>query len=105
MGIRPIEMQMSIPRSQDANAVSHQAQHKPLIDQTQLADQASKLIVELRHRNTKVDESVQLPIREQFGRQQQSSKQNKPAKEREGGSEQSEVPIHPYLGHRFDRSL
>ncbi|OPA77621.1 hypothetical protein BVG16_14340 [Paenibacillus selenitireducens] len=105
MGLRPIEMQMSIPRTQDASSVQHQAQQKPLLDQTQLAGQASKTIEELRTKNTQVDETVQLPIHNHQKGKQQSSDRRHQHKSKEGSSEESEVPIHPYKGHRIDLTL
>ena len=105
--VRPIEMQMSIPRSQDASSVHHQTLHKPFVDQTLLAEQATRKTEQLRSKNTQVDETVQLPIHEEEQRHKQSSERNKHKRKLlEGSSEQdTEVPIHPYKGHRIDLTL
>jgi len=104
--VRPIEMQMSIPRSQDASSVHHQTLHKPFVDQTMLAEQAIRKTEQLRSKNTQVDETVQLPIHEEERRNKQSSERKQKRKSSEGSSEQdTEVPIHPYKGHRIDLTL
>jgi len=106
MSLKSIEMQIAIPRTTEAGMVQNQLLHKPVADQTNLAEQASKMTEEMRHKNGKVDETTGLNIREKQQRDQprklnkRYGKNNNQAKE-----EEAERVEHPYKGHHIDLSL
>lgn len=63
MSLKPVELQIALPRTTDAGKVQHGLQHRPAVDQQQLAGQNVKQSSELAHRSTEVDESAESALR------------------------------------------
>ncbi|CAH0119837.1 MULTISPECIES: hypothetical protein [unclassified Paenibacillus] len=104
MSLKAVEMQIAIPRTNDAGIMQAQSQHKAVADQAQLAGQAEKTTEEMRQKNAKVDETAHLPIRDGERRQNAYYRRTKRKQEDDGGGQQDE-PKHPYKGHHIDLSL
>jgi hypothetical protein len=103
MSLRPIEMQIAIPRTNEATSTQNQLLHKPAHDQSVLADHAMKRTEDNRQRSAEVEESTNSKIRDgegnsgggngtQSGSKRQAKKHQAPAK-------------HPYKGKHIDISL
>ncbi|OMF36782.1 hypothetical protein BK133_09065 [Paenibacillus sp. FSL H8-0548] len=108
MTFKSIDLQMSIPRTQEFSGMHGQAIHKPVADQNKLAEQASKQTELLRGKNAAVEQSSGIQIRnEQDGQQEQPHQKSRRTKEESEGleSEKDLPPTHPYKGHKFDIKL
>lgn len=103
MSLKPVELQIALPRTTDAGKVQNELQHRPMLDQQQLAGQNVKHSAELAQRPTEVDESAESLLENDGGRGKgrgnQSSGQGERKKEAVHDAE------HPYKGHRIDLSL
>lgn len=103
MSLKPVELQIALPRSTEAGKMQNEAQQRPAIDQQQLAGQNVKQSLELTMRSSEVDESSESALRDDGGHanysgdNSSSSKHSKPE-----GTRDAE---HPYKGHRIDLSL
>lgn len=103
MSLRSVEMQIALPRTQEIGNMHSQAQQRPTLEQAALAGESAKTTEQLRQKNTEIDETVHVPIRDQQPRQQSSShRDNKKKNEK---LEASETCEHPYKGHHIDFSL
>lgn len=108
MTFKSIDLQMSVPRTQEFGGMHGHAIHKPVADQNKLAEQASKQTELLRGKNTAVEQSSGIHIRnEQDGHQDQAHQKNRRKQEEAEGleSEKEQPPTHPYKGHKFDIKL
>lgn len=102
MSLKAIEMQIAIPRTQEASNVQNQHNHKPVVDQNMLAEQTVKNTENLRHRSAQVDETGHSHIADQESNGQHSkSPYSKRKKSQKDGITQLE---HPYKGHHIDLS-
>ncbi|MFC4775367.1 hypothetical protein ACFO9Q_01040 [Paenibacillus sp. GCM10023252] len=110
MTFKAIDLQVSVPRSQDSGAMQSHSQHRITAEQTTMNAQSLKKTEELRSKSTGVEQSPGLQIRSQADQGQgegQSSRRSKPDKQdssSEASSDGSE-PSHPYKGHIIDISL
>ncbi|CAM2893107.1 hypothetical protein PASE110613_06325 [Paenibacillus sediminis] len=106
--MKPVELQIAVPRTHDAGRLQNEQQHRPMNDQHLLAGQNVKEADELRRRSTEVNESVNNSIREDD--RQQSSQQGSSHRSRKQGQEaESDKTVnaaeHPYKGKHIDFSL
>jgi hypothetical protein len=103
MSLKPVELQIALPRTTDAGKVQNEHLHRPVLDQQQLAAQNVKHSAELAQRTTEVDESADAKLRNDSGRGNgrgnQSSDQGEPKQDAVHDAE------HPYKGRRIDLSL
>ncbi|WP_141500753.1 hypothetical protein [Paenibacillus luteus] len=108
MTFKSIDLQMSVPRTQEFSGMHGQAIHKPVADQNKLAEQTSKQTELLRGKNTAVEQSNGLHIRSDHEGQQdkghKQAKRNHSEQESEDG-EQEPKPTHPFKGHKLDIKL
>lgn len=105
MSLKSVEMQLAIPRTNDAGMVQNQLSHKPVHDQAALAAGTVQQADQLRKKAAKVEESVSKKIRDEAG-----NPRGKQLKATYPGSKsskkQAEEPVeHPYKGHHIDFSL
>ncbi|MGO4543903.1 hypothetical protein AB4Z29_03830 [Paenibacillus sp. 2TAB23] len=108
MTFKSIDLQMSIPRTQEFSGMHGQALHKPVADQNTLAAQTTKQTELLRGKNTAVEQSNGAHIRNDQDGEQGSSYQNAKRERKESGldhEEQEHPPAHPFKGHRLDIKL
>lgn len=107
MAFKSLDLQLSIPRTQDAGTLQGQMQHKPVADQQKLADDEAKRTELLRQRNTGTEEAAGTAIRNgqergKGGRGKQGGQQ--PAAQTAADAKDS-VGNHPYKGKHIDISL
>ncbi|MDR9854568.1 MULTISPECIES: hypothetical protein [Paenibacillus] len=102
--MKPVEMQIAIPRTTEASKIQNDIHHRTSQEQQFLAGQQLKESRELRQRSTGVDETANAAVRDE-GKQQSSPKKGssrQPSKQEPGEHQDAE---HPYKGRRLDVSL
>lgn len=107
MGINPLNLQLSVPRTPEMSSLQQQAMQRPVIEQSMLESSALKQADEKRTVASSVDESEKAFIRDQENSNSQGNK-NKKQKKSELGHDQepnNEDSKHPYKGHRLDIRL
>ncbi|MFX3632943.1 MAG: hypothetical protein ACE3L7_01250 [Candidatus Pristimantibacillus sp.] len=108
MAFKPIDLQVSIPRTPEVSGIQSQANHKAIAEQTRLADLETKQMELMRSKNAGVEHSVGLNVRKDQEGQQSMPSNKKKRKDNEEPSvdkDEAKPPEHPYKGHHFDRSL
>lgn len=106
MGINPLNLQISVPRTPEMSSLQQQALQRPVTEQTILASNALKHTEELRSVAHSVEATEKGLIRDEEhgnGQEQKSKKQ----KQADNGLSQelNDDSKHPYKGHRFDIRL
>jgi hypothetical protein len=103
--MKSVELQIAVPRTQEAGKIQNEFQQRSTQEQTFLANQQIKESRELRQRSTGVDETVNSSIREE-GKQHHSSQQNGQSQSNQLEQQSEKHPAeHPYKGHHIDLSL
>lgn len=64
MSLKPVELQIALPRTHDAAKVQNSQQQRPALDQQQLAGQNVKHSQEIAMRSSEVDESSESALRD-----------------------------------------
>ncbi|AIQ59200.1 hypothetical protein [Paenibacillus borealis] len=102
MSLKPVELQIALPRTHDAAKVQNSQQHRPVLDQQQLAGQNVKHSQEIAMRSSEVDESSESALRDggKGNHPEGHADQRKPRK-----PEAAHDAEHPFKGHRIDFSL
>jgi hypothetical protein len=106
MSFKSIEMQVAIPRTNDAGLMQNQLNQKPVADQSALAEQSKRLTEEQRTRSVKAESPVESRVRneDQQRRQQGNNHSGQRQYQRDEKSSPSPSP-HPYKGKHIDLSL
>ncbi len=108
MTFKPLDLQMSVPRTQEFSGQHGQALHKPVADQTMLAEQAAKQTEQLRRQNSAVEQASGQQIRGDQERNQEKQGRSGEARQHaqeESGQSSEAAPVHPYKGHHLDIKL
>lgn len=102
MSLKPVELQIALPRTHEAGKVQNQMQQRPALDQQQLAGQSVKHSQEIALRSSEVDESAETALRDggKGNHQDGHADPRKPHKQ-----ETVHDAEHPFKGHRIDLSL
>jgi hypothetical protein len=102
MSLKPVELQIALPRTHDAAKVQNNQQQRPVLDQQHLAGQNVKHSQEISMRSNEVDESSEPALRDGGNGKHSGSHadQREPRKQ-----ENTHDAEHPYKGHRIDFSL
>ncbi|CQR56449.1 hypothetical protein [Paenibacillus riograndensis] len=103
MSLKPVELQIAVPRTTEAGKIQNGLQHRPALDQQQLAGQNVKQTEQLAQRSSEVDESAEPALRDHGGGGQQPGSHSAPPKPQK--TETAHDAEHPYKGHRIDLSL
>lgn len=103
MSLKPVELQIAVPRSTEAGRIQNELMHRQAADQQQLAGQNVKESREISQRSTEVDETFETAVRDDGRRGQGGGESPHPEQERE--SETAQPAVHPYKGRRIDLSL
>jgi hypothetical protein len=106
MSLKPIELQIALPRTQNAGAIQQQLIHKPVQDQEMLAAHLTKKSEEMRKKSTQVDGTQKMNIedeKEDDTLERQAADGQARSKKKK---EEEKLSIeHPYKGHHIDFSL
>ncbi|WP_274361455.1 hypothetical protein [Paenibacillus thermotolerans] len=106
MSLKSIEMQIAIPRTNEATSVQNQMQHKPGFDQSALAGHSAKQTEKERQRSSEIEETSYLNVRDEGsssrgkGDRSGSGRRNKQVSGKSSGKS-----VHPYKGKHIDISL
>lgn len=104
MGLKPIELQVAIPRTGEAGILQNQLLQKPVHDQTMLAAAAAKQMEEMRKKSQDVKQT-ETGLKTDRDGQQQGHDHNQDASSNKDQSESTQTVEHPYKGHHIDLSL
>ncbi len=107
MNMKPIDLQMAIPRATEVGRVQQQMQHKPQQDQAMLQQTNSKDSDLAAQKPTEVDKSDQDAISkdEKKENQNQEQGQKKRARKNKAYAKKPDDAEHPYKGKNLDLSL
>jgi hypothetical protein len=103
MSLKPVELQIALPRTTEAGKIMNESQQRPAIDQHQLAGQNVKQSQEMTMRSSEVDESSESALRDGGDKGNHHSGGN-PSSEQHSKSATRDAE-HPYKGQRIDLSL
>ncbi|AIQ47835.1 hypothetical protein R70723_19475 [Paenibacillus sp. FSL R7-0273] len=103
MSLKPVELQIALPRTTDAGKVQNELLHRPVLDQQQLAGQNVKHAAELARRTNEIEESPDSKLRNDGERG--NGQGNHPSGQGQRKGEAPHDAEHPYKGRRFDLSL
>ncbi|ANA83145.1 hypothetical protein PVOR_22604 [Paenibacillus vortex V453] len=102
MSLKSVEMQIAVPRTNEAGKIHNEFQQRPMNDQTLLAGEQIKNSRAEAQRSTEVSETAETAVRDDGSRQS-------PGQQERGSSESGESveqpAEHPYKGRNFDVSL
>ncbi|MGG4034514.1 hypothetical protein ABEV74_12535 [Paenibacillus cisolokensis] len=113
MKYRPIDLQMSVPRTPEMSGIQSHAQAKPAADQAILGQAAAKQTEQQRTRNAAVELAEGLNVKdsrhkEQSGRHRAGSPGAGDGEDdsgRSGDKRQAQHSSHPFKGRHIDISL
>ncbi len=105
MSLKSVELQVAIPRTQEAARVQEQLHQRPQHDQQQVSGQLQKQYETERKRPQSLQESDQRIIREDEHSSGKHSSQQQNSRQKNQTQKQKESAIHPYKGHHIDISL
>lgn len=107
MNLKAVEMQIAIPRTEEAGRVQQDAQHRPAVGQNMLSAEQLKLQEHQRQRSNGVDESAENTTIRREGRQsgQPQGQAHAQAGEQEEEQRKDRPAAHPFKGKHIDFSL
>ncbi|MCI3918997.1 hypothetical protein MO973_01980 [Paenibacillus sp. TRM 82003] len=109
MSMKGVEMQIAVPRTNEATAIQNQLNQKPTHDQAALAQQNAKQTNQQRNRSAEVESSAFRHIRDEgngaSGRGGSSGKSRRGKKSEEANEWPTQEKGHPYKGKHIDISL
>ncbi|CAM4317634.1 MAG: hypothetical protein E7L01_07590 [Paenibacillus macerans] len=109
MNMKPVELQIAVPRTSEAGRVQHDQQHRPLLDQNLLSQQAVKTGEADRQRTAEMDESNRNKNVRREGNgssgQEQEPERGSGGKPDEPETKPEHLAEHPYKGRHIDFSL
>ncbi|KUP24333.1 hypothetical protein [Paenibacillus sp. DMB5] len=103
MSLKPVELQIALPRTTDAGKVQNELLHRPVLDQQMLAGQNVKHAAEQAQRTSGVDESSETKLRGDGERENDQG--NRSSGQGQKNKDTPHDAEHPYKGRRIDLSL
>lgn len=104
MDLKPVELQIAVPRTSEASRVQQDQQHRPLLDQQMIAGQNIKHADQQRTRSTGIDDSSKTQIHDQDHRESGSGQDQHSSPNQEEQAPPSKPAEHPYKGKHIDLS-
>ncbi|MFD1774400.1 hypothetical protein [Paenibacillus rhizophilus] len=101
MSLKPVELQIALPRTTEAGKLQQELQHRSALNQQLLAGENIKDSREQTQRSAEIDESSKSAVRED-GRRGGSSSNGHSQEQKKSKEHNAE---HPYKGRRFDVTL
>jgi uncharacterized caspase-like protein len=109
MAYKPLDLQISVPRTPESSTQQSQLNHKPIVNQIELERDTAQQTELRRSRNTEVEQGGNRGIssNEQRDGRASSNRKRKEPSVPEAQTEQQEerVQSHPYKGKHIDISL
>lgn len=103
MSLKSVEMQIAVPRTNEAGKVHNEFQQRPQNEQMLLAGEQTKNSRAEAQRSTEVSETAETAVRDDGSRQSSGQQQGRGAAE--AGETLEQPAEHPYKGKNFDVSL
>lgn len=103
MSLKPVELQIALPRTTEAGKIQNDLQHRPSLNQQQLAGQNIKNSHDQTQRSSEVDESSETSVRDDGQRGNNHGENSSSGQQ--GKSRKYRNAEHPYKGHSIDLSL
>ncbi|MCL6603063.1 MAG: hypothetical protein K6T94_09335 [Paenibacillus sp.] len=103
MSLKPVELQIAVPRATEAGKIQNDLQHRPSLNQQQLAGQIVKNSHEQTQRSSGVDETSETLVGDDGHHGHDSGGNSSSGKK--GESSKYRDAEHPYKGHSIDLSL
>ncbi|ANS74025.1 hypothetical protein AWM70_05105 [Paenibacillus yonginensis] len=109
MDLKPVELQIAVPRTSEAGRIQQEQQFRPTVDQQQLAAQNVKDSELQRTRSSEVDDSAKSERRERESsdsadRDERQTSRNR-VEEKQGQQPEPHLAEHPYKGKHIDFSF
>lgn len=101
MSLKAIEMQVALPRTQDAGRVQEQLNQRNVVEQHQIQQEQKQKAELERKKSTKMEGSISRMIQDEEASSQSRDQSSKKRKEKK----KEEVSPHPYKGKHIDISL
>ncbi|SFS78899.1 hypothetical protein SAMN05428962_2867 [Paenibacillus sp. BC26] len=107
MPFKPIDFQMSIPRTPDSSLHQQQLNQRPVAEQMRLENDTAKQTELLRNRNTAVEQNIDTRIKDNRQRDSLFKQNQKKKQDGEAGTdaESEQGQKHPYKGNHIDISM
>ena len=102
MSYKPIDLQVSLPRSVEMTPLQHQQQQRAALEQGLLGQQALKASEQNAKRSAKTESSSGKTISEREQRQRNRKESGAAGKSEEQAEAESKLPEHPYKGRHID---
>ncbi|EGG33090.1 hypothetical protein [Paenibacillus sp. HGF5] len=103
MSLKSVEMQIAVPRTNEAGKVHNEFQQRPQNEQMLLAGEQTKNSRAEAQRSTEVSETAETAVRDDGSRQSSGQQQGRGSAE--AGETLEQPAEHPYKGKNFDISL
>ncbi|UHA73911.1 hypothetical protein [Paenibacillus sp. 481] len=108
MSLKSIELQIAIPRTNEASNIQQQLHQRPTTDQMLLNEQTAKLTESNRKKSEKIDETAESRIRDQEQRSGSQHNQHAKGQKQDNQEQLTDYPAkpakHPYKGNHIDYS-
>lgn len=105
MNMKPVELQIAVPRTSEATRIQQDQQYRPISDQALLANQTTKELEQNRKRSAQVDESGINTIIKRDDNHPSSGHDQTPQEHAEQEAEKKHPAEHPYKGKTIDLSF
>lgn len=105
MGINPLNLQLSVPRTPELSGIQQQAMQRPVTEQTMLETNALKQADEQLKTANLVDETDKALIRDKENSNPQGNKKKKQQEQHKNSEGNADETQHPFKGHKFDIRL
>jgi len=103
LSLKSVEMQIAVPRTNEAGKVHNEFQQRPQNEQMLLAGEQTKNSRVEAQRSTEVSETAETAVRDDGSRQSSGQQQGRGSAE--SGETLEQPAEHPYKGKNFDVSL
>lgn len=103
MSLRAVELQITIPRTQDAGRIQEQLQQRPQIDQTHLMNEQKKELDKQLQKTKQSEKTEKENIKNQEKKHSKNQQNQQNAKK--GAEKKKKEVKHPFKGHSVDISL
>lgn len=106
MNLKAVEMQIAVPRTNEAGRIQQENQQRPVIDQNLLSAENIKERELERQRSANIDESAHNTKIKREGHSPDQQRQQPPPQGEQQEEQEKEHPAeHPFKGRHIDLSL
>jgi len=99
---KPLDLQVSMPRSIEMTTLQHQQQQRSVTEQSLMGQQAQKTAEQNASRSAKAESASGGTISEKEPRHRDRGRQSSSGKKQEASEGESKLPEHPFKGKHID---